>query len=106
MPFTDWQNYFQLRPALLPGPHRRPSTATPTPLQGRRRPVRLVWKNSADLPGGSYVVERWQDNQALTLAPTRAGTGRPSPRWIKLIMRVITDATQEPGSPCRTTRCR
>ncbi|MBC3190168.1 ABC transporter family substrate-binding protein [Pseudonocardia sp. C8] len=94
-PFTDWQNYFSSGQPLYPAHIAAQHGDLNTP-QGVAASFDWFGKNPPTYSGGPYVVERWQDNQALTLAPNPRWYGATKPTLDKLIMRVITDATQEP----------
>lgn len=94
-PFTDWQNYFSSGQPLYPAHIAAQHGDLNTP-EGIAASFDWFGKNPPTYSGGPYVVENWQDNQALTLAPNPRWYGATKPKLDQLIMRVITDATQEP----------
>ena len=94
-PFTDWQNFFASGQPLYPAHIAAQHGDLNTP-QGIKASFDWFGKNPPTYSGGPYVVQSWQDNQALTLTPNPRWYGAQKPKLDRLIMRVITDATQEP----------
>ncbi|HLU58978.1 MAG TPA: ABC transporter family substrate-binding protein [Pseudonocardia sp.] len=94
-PYADWKNLFASGTPLYPAhiAAQQGDLNTPEGLQA-------AWDwFGATVPtysGGPFQVESWQDNVALTLVPNPSWYGETKPKLDKLIMRVITDATQEP----------
>jgi peptide/nickel transport system substrate-binding protein len=94
-PFTDWQNFFASGQPLYPAHIAAQHGDLNTP-QGIKASFDWFGENPPTYSGGPYVVKSWQDNQALTLTPNPKWYGATKPKLDTLIMRVITDATQEP----------
>ncbi|MDQ4116294.1 MAG: ABC transporter family substrate-binding protein, partial [Actinomycetota bacterium] len=94
-PFTDWQNFFASGQPLYPAHIAAKHGDLDTP-QGIKASFDWFGDNPPTYSGGPYVVQSWQDNQALTFTPNPRWYGATKPKLDRLIMRVITDATQEP----------
>jgi peptide/nickel transport system substrate-binding protein len=90
-PFGDWKSLFGASYGILPS-----HLVKDTPLAdgwnkffGGKVPT---WS------GGPYQISTWQDNTAATLVPNPKWYGKTKPHLDKVVMRVITDATQEPSA--------
>ncbi|MFP5023119.1 ABC transporter family substrate-binding protein [Pseudonocardia phyllosphaerae] len=94
-PITDWQNYFSSGQPLYPAHIAKQHGDLNTP-QGVAQSFDWFGKTVPTYSGGPYVIKSWQDNQALTLVPNPKWYGQAKPKLDALILRVITDATQEP----------
>ena len=94
-PFTDWRSYFNSAAPLYPAHIAAQHGDINTP-EGLASSFDWFGKNVPTYSGGPFVIDNWQDNQALTLKPNPRWYGETKPKLDTLIMRVITDATQEP----------
>jgi peptide/nickel transport system substrate-binding protein len=94
-PYADWKNLFASGTPLYPAHLGAKQGDLNTPAG-----LAAAWKwFGATVPtysGGPYQVTNWQDNVALTLAPNPKWYGATKPVLQQLIMRVITEASQEP----------
>ncbi|KAA1031897.1 ABC transporter family substrate-binding protein [Pseudonocardia sp. EV170527-09] len=94
-PYTDWQSFFNSSAPLYPAHIAAQHGDINTPA-GLASSFDWLGKNVPTYSGGPFVIANWQDNQALTLKPNPTWYGATKPRVDTLILRVITDATQEP----------
>jgi peptide/nickel transport system substrate-binding protein len=94
-PYADWMNLFASGTPLYPAHIAAQQGDLNTPAG-----LVAAWKwFGATVPtysGGPYQVSDWQDNVALTLTPNPRWYGATKPVLESLIMRVITEASQEP----------
>jgi peptide/nickel transport system substrate-binding protein len=94
-PYADWKNLFASGTPLYPAHIAAQQGDLNTP-----GGLAAAWKwFGATVPtysGGPYQVSDWQDNVALTLTPNPRWYGATKPVLESLIMRVITEASQEP----------
>jgi peptide/nickel transport system substrate-binding protein len=101
-PYADWKNLFASGTPLYPAHIAAQQGDLNTPAG-----LKAAWDwFGATVPtysGGPFQVSDWQDNVALSLTPNPRWYGATKPALESLIMRVITEASQE---PIRTTRCR
>lgn len=94
-PYTDWQSFWGSAAPLYPAHIAAQHGDLNTP-QGLASSFTWLGANVPTYTGGPYKIQNWQNNQALTLAPNPKWYGDTKPKLNQLIMRVITDATQEP----------
>jgi peptide/nickel transport system substrate-binding protein len=94
-PYADWKNLFASGTPLYPAHIAAQQGDLNTPAG-----LKAAWDwFGATVPtysGGPYQVSDWQDNVALTLTPNPRWYGATKPVLESLIMRVITEASQEP----------
>jgi peptide/nickel transport system substrate-binding protein len=94
-PYADWKNLFASGTPLYPAHIAAQQGDLNTPAG-----LAAAWKwFGATVPtysGGPFQVSNWQDNVALTLTPNPKWYGATKPPLEQLIMRVITEASQEP----------
>lgn len=94
-PYTDWQSFFGSNAPLYPAHIAATQGDINTP-QGLASSFEWFGTTVPTYSGGPYVIANWENNKALTLTPNPRWYGQTKPRLDTLIMRVITDATQEP----------
>lgn len=94
-PYTDWQSLFNSSAPLYPAHVAARSGDINTPA-GLASSFTALGTTVPTYSGGPFVVANWENNQALTLKPNPTWYGEAKPRLDTLILRVITDATQEP----------
>ena len=94
-PFTDWRSFFNSSAPLYPA-HIAAQQGDITTPEGLASSFEWFGENVPTYSGGPYVIQNWENNQALTLTPNPRWYGDTRPKLDTLIMRVITDATQEP----------
>jgi peptide/nickel transport system substrate-binding protein len=90
-PFSDWKSLFG---NLLPYHVASPQGLDQVNLE-------KSWDTGfATTPptvsGGPFVVSNFQKDQSVTLTPNTKWYGKNGPNLVKLVFRMITDATQEP----------
>lgn len=94
-PYADWQNLFASGTPLYPAHIAAQQGDLNTPAG-----LAAAWNwFGATVPtysGGPFQVADWQDNVALTLTPNPRWYGATKSALDSLIMRVITEASQEP----------
>ncbi|RZT84048.1 peptide/nickel transport system substrate-binding protein [Pseudonocardia sediminis] len=94
-PYTDWQSFWGSAAPLYPAHIAAQHGDLNTP-QGLASSFTWLGANVPTYTGGPYKIQNWQNNQALTLVPNPKWYGDTKPTLERLVMRVITDATQEP----------
>ncbi|MDN5918808.1 MAG: ABC transporter family substrate-binding protein [Pseudonocardia sp.] len=94
-PYTDWRSLFSSSQPLYPA-HIAAKHGDLNSPAGLASSFDWFGKTVPTYSGGPYKIAKWQDNQALTLVPNPKWYGATKPKLDRLIMRVITDATQEP----------
>jgi peptide/nickel transport system substrate-binding protein len=94
-PYTDWQSLFNSAAPLYPAHLGAKQGDLNTP-DGLAKAFTYFGKTVPNYSAGPYKVENWQDNVALTLVPNPTWYGATKPKLDRLVIRVITDATQEP----------
>ncbi len=94
-PYTDWRSVFGSSAPLYPAHIAAQQGDLNTP-EGIKAAFDYFGVTPVDYSAGPYQVENWEPNVALTLVPNPGYAGETKPRLERLIMRVITDATQEP----------
>lgn len=94
-PYTDWQSFFNSSSPLYPAHIAAQQGDINTP-QGLASSFEWFGANVPTYSGGPFVIDNWENNQALTLTPNPRWYGQTKPKLDTLILRVITDATQEP----------
>lgn len=92
-PYTDWKQIFSAGAPLYPAHLAAGDLNTPA---GIAAAFEAFGKNVPDWTAGPYKVESWQDNVALTLVPNPAWYGATKPKLDRVVLRIITDATQGP----------
>ncbi|MFC5993940.1 ABC transporter family substrate-binding protein [Pseudonocardia hispaniensis] len=94
-PYTDWKGPFGSANPLYPAHIAAQQGDLNTPA-GLKAAFDYFGTTVPNYTAGPYKVENWQDNIALTLVPNPKWFGAEKPRLDRLVLRVITDATQEP----------
>ncbi|MFC5949077.1 ABC transporter family substrate-binding protein [Pseudonocardia lutea] len=94
-PYTDWQSLFNSAAPLYPAHLGAQQGDLNTP-DGLAAAFDWFGKTVPNYSAGPFQVENWQDNVALTLVPNAQWYGATKPKLERLVIRVITDATQEP----------
>ncbi|MCW0216145.1 MAG: ABC transporter family substrate-binding protein [Pseudonocardia sp.] len=94
-PYTDWQSFFGSAAPLYPAHIAAQQGDLSTPA-GLKAGFDYFSKTVPNYTAGPFKVENWQDNVALTLVPNPKWYGATKPKLDRLVVRVITDATQEP----------
>lgn len=94
-PFTDWQALFSSGAPLYPAHIGAQQGDLNTPA-GLKAAFDYFGTNAPNWTGGPFQVQNWQNNVALTLVPNPKWYGATKPKLDQIILRVITDATQEP----------
>ena len=94
-PYSDWKGLFNSGAPLYPAHIGAKQGDLNTPA-GLKAAFDYFGKTVPNYSAGPYKVSNWQDNVALTLAPNPKWAGATKPKLDQLILRVITDATQEP----------
>ncbi|MFR9801744.1 ABC transporter family substrate-binding protein [Pseudonocardia sp. RS010] len=94
-PYIDWKSFFNSAAPLFPAHVGAQQGDLNTPA-GLAAAFDYFGKTVPDYSGGPFQVENWQDNVALTLVPNPQWYGATTPKLDRLVIRVITDATQEP----------
>jgi peptide/nickel transport system substrate-binding protein len=94
-PYADWKNLFASGTPLYPA-HIAAQHGDLTTPDGLAAAFNWLGANVPTYSGGPYQIQNWQDNVALTLVPNPKWYGKTKPALQQLIMRVITEASQEP----------
>jgi peptide/nickel transport system substrate-binding protein len=94
-PYADWKNLFASGTPLYPA-HIAAQHGDLTTPDGLAAAFNWLGANVPTYSGGPYQIQNWQDNVALTLVPNPQWYGKTKPALQQLIMRVITEASQEP----------
>jgi len=94
-PYADWQNLFASGTPLYPAHIGAQQGDLNTP-EGLAAAFTYFGATVPTYSGGPFQVADWQDNIALTLEPNPQWFGETKPALESLIIRVVTDATQEP----------
>ena len=94
-PYTDWQSFFGSNAPLYPAHIAAQQGDINTPA-GLASSFEWLGANTPTYSGGPFTIQSWENNQALTLVPNERWYGATQPRVDTLILRVVTDATQEP----------
>ncbi|MEU7812156.1 ABC transporter family substrate-binding protein [Pseudonocardia sp. NPDC049154] len=94
-PYTDWQSLFNSAAPLYPA-HIGAQQGDLNSPDGLAAAFDYFGKTPPNYSAGPFQVENWQDNVALTLVPNPQWYGATKPKLDRLVIRVITDATQEP----------
>ncbi|GAA2853085.1 oligopeptide ABC transporter substrate-binding protein OppA [Pseudonocardia halophobica] len=94
-PYTDWQSLFNSAAPLYPA-HIGAQQGDLNSPDGLAAAFDWFGKTPPTYSAGPFQVENWQDNVALTLVPNPQWYGATKPKLDRLVIRVITDATQEP----------
>ena len=94
-PYADWQGLWGSAAPLYPAHIAAQQGDLNTP-EGLGAAFAWFGTNVPTYAGGPFQISNWEDNVALTLAPNPQWYGSVKPRLESVIMRVITDATQEP----------
>lgn len=94
-PFTDWKGVFNSAAPLYPAHIAAQQGDLNTPA-GLKAAFDYFGTTVANYSAGPFKVENWQPNTALTLVPNPTWYGATKPKLDRLVLRVITDATQEP----------
>jgi peptide/nickel transport system substrate-binding protein len=94
-PYADWQNLFASGTPLYPAHIAAQQGDLNTP-EGLKAAFDWFGATVPTYSGGPYQVSEWQDNVALTLVPNPQWYGKTKPVLESLIVRVITEASQEP----------
>ncbi|MHA6629354.1 ABC transporter family substrate-binding protein [Pseudonocardia sichuanensis] len=94
-PYADWQNLFASGTPLQPAHLAAQQGDLNTP-DGLAAAWNWFGATVPTYSGGPYQVSDWQDNIALTLVPNPQWYGATKPVLESVIMRVITEASQEP----------
>jgi peptide/nickel transport system substrate-binding protein len=94
-PYADWQGLWGSAAPLYPAHIAAQHGDLNTP-EGLAAAFAWFGANVPTYAAGPFQIANWQDNVALTLAPNPQWYGAVKPSLSQLIMRVITDATQEP----------
>lgn len=95
-PFPDWKALFGAGYGLLPA-HVAKAQGWQS---GNAASLAKTWndyfvKNVPKVSGGPYVIQSYTPNQAVVLVPNPGYYG-PKPKLDQLVVRIITDSTQEP----------
>jgi peptide/nickel transport system substrate-binding protein len=94
-PYADWKNLFASGTPLYPAHIAAQQGDLNTP-EGLAAAFTWFGANVPTYSGGPYQIQNWQDNVALTLVPNAKWYGKTKPPLEQLILRVITEASQEP----------
>jgi peptide/nickel transport system substrate-binding protein len=94
-PYADWKNLFASGTPIYPAHVAAQQGDLNTP-DGLAAAWNWFGATVPTYSGGAYQVSNWQDNVALTLTPNPKWYGATKPPLESLIMRVITEASQEP----------
>jgi peptide/nickel transport system substrate-binding protein len=94
-PYADWKNLFASGTPLYPAHIAAQQGDLNTP-EGLAAAFTWFGATVPTYSGGAYQVAEWQDNVALTLEPNPRWYGETKPPLQSLIIRVITEASQEP----------
>jgi peptide/nickel transport system substrate-binding protein len=94
-PYADWQNLFASGTPLYPAHIAAQQGDLNTP-EGLGAAWSWFGATVPTYSGGPYQVSNWQDNVALTLVPNPRWYGAVKPPLESVVMRVITEASQEP----------
>jgi peptide/nickel transport system substrate-binding protein len=94
-PYTDWQSLFNSAAPLYPAHIGAQQGDVNTPA-GLKAAFDYFGTTVPTYSAGPFQVENWQDNVALTLVPNPQWYGATKPKLDRLVIRVVTDATQEP----------
>lgn len=94
-PYTDWRSVYNSAAPLYPAHIAAQQGDLNTPA-GIKAAFDYFAITPVNYSAGPFQVESWEPNVALTLVPNPGYAGETKPRLERLIMRVITDATQEP----------
>jgi peptide/nickel transport system substrate-binding protein len=94
-PFADWKNLFASGTPLYPAHIAAQHGDLNTP-DGLAAAFNWLGATVPTYSGGPYQIQNWQDNVALTLVPNPQWYGKTKPPLQQLIVRVITEASQEP----------
>jgi peptide/nickel transport system substrate-binding protein len=94
-PYADWKNLFASGTPLYPAHVAAQQGDLNTP-EGLAAAWNYFGATPPTYSGGPYQVSNWQDNVALTLTPNPQWYGATKPSLQQLVMRVITEASQEP----------
>jgi peptide/nickel transport system substrate-binding protein len=94
-PYADWQSLWGSAAPLYPAHIAAQQGDLNTP-EGLGAAFAWFGTNVPTYAGGPFQISNWEDNVALTLTPNPQWYGAVKPRLESVIMRVITDATQEP----------
>jgi peptide/nickel transport system substrate-binding protein len=94
-PVADWRSLWGSSAPMYPAHIAAQHGDLNTP-EGLAAAFDWFGKNVPTFSGGPFQIANWQDNVALTLTPNPRWYGAVKSGLESLIMRVITDATQEP----------
>jgi peptide/nickel transport system substrate-binding protein len=94
-PYADWKNLFASGSPIYPAHIAAQHGDLNTP-EGLKAAWDWFGATVPTYSGGPYQVSNWQDNVALTLVPNPQWYGAAKPTLESLVMRVITEASQEP----------
>jgi len=94
-PYTDWQSLFNSAAPLFPA-HLGAQQGDLNSPAGLKAAFDYFGSTVPTYSAGPFQVENWQDNVALTLVPNPQWYGATKPKLDRIVVRVITDATQEP----------
>ena len=94
-PYADWQGLWGSAAPLYPA-HVAAQHGDLNTREGLAAAFTWFGQNVPTFAGGPFQIGNWEDNVALTLQPNPKWYGAVKPRLETVIMRVITDATQEP----------
>jgi len=94
-PYADWKNLFASGTPLYPAHIAAQHGDLNTP-DGLAAAFTWLGATVPTYSGGAYQIQNWQDNVALTLVPNPQWYGKTKPTLQQLIVRVITEASQEP----------
>jgi peptide/nickel transport system substrate-binding protein len=94
-PYADWQSLWGSSAPLYPAHLAAQQGDLNTPA-GIAAAFTWFGATVPTYAGGPFQIADWQDNVALTLAPNPRWYGATKSKLDQVIMRVITDATQEP----------
>lgn len=94
-PYTDWQSLFNSAAPLFPA-HIGAQQGDLNSPAGLKAAFDYFGATVPNYSAGPFLVENWQDNVALTLVPNPQWYGATKPKLDRIVIRVITDATQEP----------
>lgn len=94
-PYADWKNLFASGTPIYPAHVAAQQGDLNTP-EGLQAAWDWFGATTPTYSGGPYQVDNWQDNVALTLVPNPKWYGETKPSLQQLIIRVITEASQEP----------
>ncbi len=94
-PYSDWKGLFNSAAPMYPAHIAAKQGDLNTP-DGLAAAFSYFSKTVPNYTAGPYKVSNWQDNVALTLVPNPKWYGATKPKLDQLVLRVITDATQEP----------